>query len=132
MHGVDNGGGDGLLLEPEPSSLASKFWLFVKELKRRRVLPFAVVYAVVAVGAIEIARFAFEALRFSLTIWTIFASILLLGFPLVLIIGQVLEVTPEEPLAPGQPRRRSIRWVLPGMGLALALLAIYVLVLRRT
>lgn len=111
--------------------LASKFWLFVTELKRRRVLPFAVGYGLVAVGVIEIARILFEALGFHRIVWTVLATILLLGFPMVLFIGQVLEVTPEEPLTPVPARKRPNRWVLPGVGLVVSLLAIYLLVFRR-
>jgi len=111
--------------------VASKFSLFVLELKRRRVLPIAVVYAVVGVGAIEVVRLIFEALGLPLIIWTIMATIILLGFPLALVMGQVLEVTSEEPLAHAPAKWTSNRWVLPGVGLVVALVAIYFLVLRR-
>lgn len=111
--------------------MASKFWLFVTELKRRRVLPFAAVYGLVAVCAIEIARVLFEALGFHRIVWTISATVLLLGFPLVLFMGQVLEATPEQPLILAPASRRPNRWILPGIGLVVSLLALYVLVFRR-
>jgi hypothetical protein len=111
--------------------LASKFWLFVEELKRRKVLPFAVVYAVIGVGTIEASRIVFAALGLPPIIWQVTAIIILLGFPLVLVMGQVLEVSPEEPLPQPSADRGSIKWILPAMGLLVALLAMYVLVFRR-
>lgn len=122
---------EGVAYPSRSHALASKFWQFVKELKRRRVLPFAAGYGLAAVGSIEIARVLLEALGFHRIVWTILATILLLGFPLVLFMGQVLEVTPEEPLVRTPVSRRSNRWILPGIGLVVSLLAMYFLVIRR-
>ena len=100
---------------------------FLVELKRRKVLRVAVVYAVVGVGAIEGLRLLLEALGLPMVIWYVLASCILLGFPAALVLGQVLEVTPEEPLDPNSSRLGPTGGALAALGVLLAAVAGYFL-----
>ena len=68
---------------------------FLAELKRRRVVRVATVYAVVGFGIIQIANNIFPPLE--LPAWTTRLVILLvlLGFPIALVLAWALELTPE-------------------------------------
>ena len=100
---------------------------FLIELRRRRVLRVAVIYTVVGVGAIEGLRLLFEAIGLPMFIWYFLAVCILLGFPAALVLGQVLEVTPEEPLEPTSSRFGGTNRTLVVVGLLSAAVAGYFL-----
>jgi tetratricopeptide (TPR) repeat protein/TolB-like protein len=123
--------------------VASKFSLFLAELKRRKVTRVAVVYALVGIGVIEGAQLLFEALALPLMAWRVLAIVILLGFPVALVLAWAVEVTPEgiqrtpdltpEQLASQTPERWSpSSWVLAGAGLVVVLAIGYFLLFRGT
>lgn len=103
--------------------LIPKLSSFLFELRRRKVLRVAVWYAIAAVGSIEGLRLLVEALSLPLFAWRVPAVMILLAFPLALVMGQVLEVSPEEPLTLAQRREDKHGWALAGLGLLVALVA---------
>jgi hypothetical protein len=103
--------------------LASRLSSFLRELRRRKVLRVALGYAAVAVGVIEGLRRLVLAFSLPMMVWRVPAVMILLAFPLVLVMGQVLEVSPEEPLTLAPEKQDKNGWALAGIGLLLALLA---------
>jgi hypothetical protein len=107
--------------------MALKLSEFLIELRRRRVLRVAVIYTVVGVGAIEGLRLLFEAIGLPMIIWYVLAVCILLGFPAALVLGQVLEVTPEEPLHSPSSRMGGTSRTIAVVGLLSAAVAGYFL-----
>ncbi len=76
---------------PRPSSKGG-FW---HELKRRRVVRVALVYAIAAWGLMQAAELIFEALKLPEWTVTLVVVLLILGFPLAVILAWALQVTPQ-------------------------------------
>ena len=68
---------------------------FIEELKRRKVFKVAVAYVVVTWLLIQVAATLFPTFGAPEWILRVFTSVLLLGFPVVLIFAWVFDVTPE-------------------------------------
>ena len=77
-------------LIPTPKSLASSFF---QELKRRKVLRLAIVYAVVGFGVSEAADVMFP--RLGVPDWavTLVVALVVLGFPLALVLSWMFDMT---------------------------------------
>lgn len=82
----------------------SPFRAFFSELRRRRVIRVAAVYAVVAYGVLEVADIVLPAL--SLPEWgiTLTVALVVLGFPVAMVLAWAFDITPQgvrrtEPLA---------------------------------
>jgi len=68
---------------------------FLKELKRRKVIRVAGVYAIVAWVIIQIGEATFEALRLPPWVLTFIIVLLFTGFPITIIIAWIFDKTPE-------------------------------------
>jgi len=68
---------------------------FLAELKHRRVVHVAVVYAVVAFVSVQVANNFFPALQLPEWTVTLVVALLILGFPLALALAWVFDMTPE-------------------------------------
>lgn len=68
---------------------------FIGELRRRKVLHVALVYAAVGYATVEIADVFLPALHLPGWILTAVAALVLLGFPIALVLAWALEVTPQ-------------------------------------
>ncbi len=84
---------------------------FLSELKRRRVVRVAGVYAVTCWAVFQVAAALFPALRLPAWTVTLTAVLLMLGLPVALIIAWAFEASPDgvrrtEPAAKGSPRFR--------------------------
>jgi adenylate cyclase len=104
---------------------------FFEELKRRRVVRAAAVYAIVAFGVVQVADLLFPALL--LPEWSVrlVVGLVLVGFPVALVLAWAFDLTPEGvrrtpgPAAPagrldlGSPRATG----LVGLGMVIALVA---------
>ena len=101
--------------------MASKLWVFLGELKRRKVYHAAVVYAVVGFGVASGAQYVFEMLGFPLAAAQFVAILIILGLPVALVLAWAYEIRPEAPGegaevkppahsfdAPGTEQRKSI------------------------
>lgn len=87
---------------------------FVRELKRRRVVRVAIVYAVVGFGVLEVADNFLTALRLPSWTVTFTAALVLLGFPVALVLAWAFEITPDgvkrtEPVDPAPAAARRSR-----------------------
>ncbi|MGB5623522.1 MAG: hypothetical protein WBN65_13600 [Gammaproteobacteria bacterium] len=99
------------------------------DLRRRRVFRVAATYAVVAWLVIEVASVVFPALHVPEWGLTVVVSLALIGFPVVLLLGWLFDITPSglvktEPLAQGarevhRVARRAIDFVVIGVLLAI-------------
>jgi len=99
------------------------------DLRRRRVFRVAATYAVVAWLVIEVASVVFPALHVPEWALTVVVSLALAGFPIVLLLSWVFDITPSglvktKPLAEGAKEvhkvaRRAIDFVVIGMLLAI-------------
>jgi TolB-like protein/Flp pilus assembly protein TadD len=78
-------------------NVASKISLFLAELKRRKVIRVAVVYAVVGFVVWQVAEIAFPALNLPDAALTFVVAITVLGFPIALVLAWAYEVRPEVP-----------------------------------
>src|SRR5690242_17628738 len=71
------------------------FRRFLAELKQRRVVQVAGIYAVTAWGIFQVANSLFPALRMPPWTVTLTALLLMLAFPVVLVMSWALESTPQ-------------------------------------
>jgi len=92
------------------------------ELKRRKVVKVGAVYLVAAWLAVQAASIGFPAFDAPAWVLRVFILVLLLGFPIVVVLTWVLELTPEgmriEPSPVGNKRVIGIALVLVALGLA--------------
>jgi serine/threonine-protein kinase len=75
--------------------LASQLRTFLAELKRRKVVRVAVVYAVVAFVIWQAAEIAVPGLNLPAWVLTLIILLTVLGFPIALVLAWALELTPE-------------------------------------
>jgi serine/threonine-protein kinase len=75
--------------------MTSRIGGFLAELKRRKVVRVAVVYALVGFAVIEGSQLIFDALEFPRAAWQFVVVLTLLGFPIALVLAWALELTPE-------------------------------------
>lgn len=93
----------------------SRLRAFLGELRRRRVVRVAVVYAVASFGILQVADIAFPALKLPEWTITLVVAIVLLGFPVTMVLAWAFDITPKgvvrtEPLADERaPYRRHGR-----------------------
>jgi adenylate cyclase len=103
---------------------------FLRELKRRRVVRVAVVYAVVGYGVLEVAGIFFPALHLPAWTVTFTAALVVIGFPAAVVLAWAYDITPDgvkrTPPAATQPHaarsasgRRAAAYLMLGFVLAL-------------
>lgn len=105
------------------------------DLKRRRVFRVAATYAVVAWLVIEVSSVVFPALRVPDWALTVVVSLALVGFPIVLLLGWIFDITPSglvktEPVAEGaeevhRAARRGIDFIIIGVLLVIIAYLVY-------
>jgi len=105
------------------------FSRFLSELKRRRLIRVAGVYAVTCWAIFQVAASLFPVLHLPGWTVTLVAVLLMLGFPVALIVAWAFEASPQgpqltAPAAPGSPKLRLgwTDWAL--LAAALAILAL--------
>jgi len=82
---------------------------FFEEVKRRKVFRVAAAYIIAAAGIIQLASAAFPAWELPNWALRLVIVLLLIGFPLVLILGWVFDITSQGiRVTPGTHRRRSV------------------------
>jgi TolB-like protein/tetratricopeptide (TPR) repeat protein len=74
--------------------MASKFSVFLAELKRRKVIRVAIVYVIVGIALIEAADLLLPTLRLQAA-YPYVVILTLLGFPIALVLAWAVDVTPE-------------------------------------
>jgi TolB-like protein len=106
------------------------FGRFLSELKRRRLIRVAGVYAVTCWAVFQVAASVFPVLRLPAWTVTLTAVLLMLGFPVALVVAWAFEASPQgprltAPAAPGAPKFR-LGWADWGLiGAAVAILALF-------
>jgi tetratricopeptide (TPR) repeat protein len=116
--------------------MASKIWLLLAELRRRKVGRAAMAYVIAGFGVIEGADLILP--RLSLPDWTVDVVLwaVLLGFPVALVLSWFIEFSPEgiRRTAALTPEQRTVgaraqwspgNWVLMGAGLLVVAAAVY-------
>ncbi len=109
--------------------MASRFSMFLAELKRRKVTRVAVVYALVGIGVIEAADLILPRMTAPEVVLDILVLAVVLGFPIALVLAWAVDLTPEgiqrtpgltpeELAAQGPVGWRASSWVLFGAALA--------------
>ncbi len=121
------------LLQPVTTASKPRSVSFISELRRRNVVKVAVAYGVVGWLLIEIASTVFPLFSAPDWITKVFTVVIILGFPLALVVAWGFEITPdgvrrEEVLATDRQLRRPVVWGSLGVGIALAV-AVLALVL---
>src|SRR5207248_9714091 len=100
---------------------------FLTELKRRKVYRVAVAYAIVAWLLIQAASILFPTFEAPPWVMKVFASAVVLGFPVALILAWAFELTPQgirrsEDISPREPETpKTSKWT--AISVAAALLA---------
>ena len=77
------------------SDPSDKSYSFFTELKRRRVVRVAIVYAIVAFTVCQVAEIAFPALGIPGWAMSVVVVLSILGFPVVLVLTWAFDITPE-------------------------------------
>jgi len=100
--------------------MASKLSQFLAELKRRKVIRVAVVYALVGIGVIEGAQLIFEALELPQLAWQTLTILILLGFPVALVLAWAVDLTPTgiqraSPTSKNEGSLTKGRWATPAL-----------------
>ncbi len=98
---ADVAAGNGAGQAPPAAPKAS----FFEELKRRKVMRIAAVYAVVAWLVVQVAETTFPALQLPEWTITLVVILLLLGFPIALTLAWALQLTPDGILLDSRTRR---------------------------
>jgi|GEM_PF-6774036 len=76
----------------ENSNKLSKFW---QELKRRKVVRVSIIYATVAFILLQLIDILVDPLHLPEWVMTFFVVLLLVGFPIVVILAWIFDITPE-------------------------------------
>jgi serine/threonine protein kinase len=99
---------------------------FLAELKQRRVYNVAFAYIAVSFIVLQGAELVLPSLPLAPWVYNLFVAVTLAGFPVALTLAWMYDLTASGIRRAGAPRLggpRYLRWLLPGLGLALSLAA---------